>query len=751
MVNRFLYTTLFAVALLAAPIFSVSAQTKYLGGDISMLPKYEEAGSHYYDTDGTTQISNVLTYLQGKGCNSMRVRLFVDPSKASETHKGEGVCQDLAYVKVLGKRIKDAGMSFLLDIHYSDTWTDPGQHSTPSAWQSLSASELATKVYDYTKETLQTLVDDGATPDFIQVGNELNLGMLWNTGKTAHYGTGTEMTNFISYIKKACEACREVCPSAKIVFHTAMSKDKNSSSKDNQYAKGWPSKLAENNVDYDILGLSYYPYYHGPLDNLEDLLSYYELNFPSKKIQLVETGYPHVYYPTGDGIYDYTATYPGTDEGQKNFTDALIEKLLTHPNVNGLYWWFPEANEPDYVDDAHKVTTTWYNMGLWDNSTHKAMTAVNSLSAFLGDTKCWTAAGTDESYFEFDVLDDGKARIRYYTPGTTTGVNIPETVTDKNSNASYTVSTIGAGWGIATSDVTWMTLPASVTTISDYAFKDGNSGLEITFNNVPTSVGSGVFDNVTSPVLGITYWSLMDLKNAFSAYSPSFKTWGVVLNEGWNNTNNIVTAKVTSDITVTRTLRTGYWNTLTLPFAMNWDQMNTAFGEGKWKVFKFNGVSGDDLDFTEVWAMDANTPYMLRLSSDADITSFTLPWPDTDMSSDQTSLTQTINGYSFVGTLNGYGDKVVPEGGLFINADKVYRSKGKSKLKGLSGYFTVPSSAQTRNFGISVDGRTTGIRAIATDEVTGEGKRIYRLNGQQLNDIPAKGLYIQNGKKFMVK
>lgn len=748
MVNRFLYTTLFAVALLVAPIFSVSAQTKYLGGDISMLPKYEAAGSHYYDTDGTTQISNVLTYLKDKGCNSMRVRLFVDPSQASEKHKGEGVCQDLDYVKVLGKRIKDAGLSFLLDIHYSDTWTDPGQHSTPSAWSGLSASELATKVYDYTKETLQTLVSYGATPDFIQVGNELNLGMLWDSGYTAYNGTDTKMTNFISFLKKGIQACREECPKAKIIFHVAMNYNKYDADYHNDQAKGWPGVLQTNEVDYDIIGLSYYPYYHGPLENLESLLSYLEQYYTSKKIQLVETGYPHAWYPE-DNQYDYTSTYPATDEGQKNFTDALIEKLLRHPNVNGLYWWFPEANEYWKNTNTQDVTTSWYNMGLWDNSNGKAMTAVNSLSAFLGDTKCWTAAGDGGSYYEFDVLDDGKARIRYYTAGTTTGVIIPETVTDNNSGASYTVSTIGAGWGITASDITWLTLPASVTTISDYAFKDGYDELDISFNIVPTAVGSGVFDNVTSPVLGITYWSLMNLKNAFSAYSPRFKTWGVELNAEWDNTNNIVTAIITNDITVTRTLRTGYWNTLTLPFAMNWVQMNTAFGEGKWKLVKFNGVSGDNLDFTEVWAMDANTPYMLRLSSDADITSFTLSWAD--MSSDYTSLTQTIDSYSFVGTLNGYGDKVVPDGGLFINADKVYRSKGKSKLKGLSGYFTVPLSAQARSFGILIDGQPTGIRAIATDEVSGEGKRIYRLNGQQLNDIPAKGLYIQNGKKYMVK
>ena len=103
----------------------------------------------------------------------MRVRLFVDPSKASEEDKKEGVVQDLEYVKALGKRIKDAGFKLMLDFHYSDTWTDPGQHSTPSAWSTLDAEGIADKVYEYTKDCLQQLNTSGATPDFIQGATRL--------------------------------------------------------------------------------------------------------------------------------------------------------------------------------------------------------------------------------------------------------------------------------------------------------------------------------------------------------------------------------------------------------------------------------------------------------------------------------------------------------------------------------------------------------------------------------------------------
>ena len=117
----------------------VSAQ-KYVGGDISMLPKFQEQGAIYNNQDG--QAVQPLAFFKEQGWNAMRVRLFVDPSKASAEDRKEGAIQDLAYVKSLGKQIKDAGFQFMLDFHYSDTWTDPGQHATPAAWKSLTAEQL---------------------------------------------------------------------------------------------------------------------------------------------------------------------------------------------------------------------------------------------------------------------------------------------------------------------------------------------------------------------------------------------------------------------------------------------------------------------------------------------------------------------------------------------------------------------------------------------------------------------------------
>ena len=164
--------------------FDAPATMKFRGGDVSLLSRYEENGANYMDVNGT-KITNMLAYLKQQGWNALRVRLFVDPSQASTADKGQGVCQNLDYVIALGKRIKRAGFQFLLDFHYSDSWADPAKQFTPAAWSSLSANELYTKIYDYTKDALQQLVAADATPDFIQTGNEISYGMLWGTSTAA--------------------------------------------------------------------------------------------------------------------------------------------------------------------------------------------------------------------------------------------------------------------------------------------------------------------------------------------------------------------------------------------------------------------------------------------------------------------------------------------------------------------------------------------------------------------------------------
>ena len=396
-----MYTRKLTLVLAALLLTAVSATAvkykRYAGGDISMLTKYEQAGKTYR-TDGGSTIPDVLTYLHDtQGLNTMRVRLFVDPTQAPAADQGDGVCQDLGYVCQLGKRIKEAGMCLLLDIHYSDTWTDPGQHSIPARWTDT-AEALTDSCYSYTREVLTAMKQCGAEPDFIQVGNELNSGMLWDTAKAYANSTGDAFDCFISCLKAASRACREVCPEAKVVFHVAM--DYNETEQWASWAaKTWPAVLASNSVDYDIIGLSYHPYEHGPLSYLDALLTQLETNYPDKTIQLVETGYYFRNYPAS-ARYDYTATYPATEAGQAAFAADLIATLAAHEKVNALYWWYLESNE--YGTTASVRKSGWYNAGLWNHTTGQPTAALPLLQTYL-------PADNDETSYSAPTLTSGKA------------------------------------------------------------------------------------------------------------------------------------------------------------------------------------------------------------------------------------------------------------------------------------------------------------------------------------------------------
>ena len=361
------------------------ADNHFVGGDISVLLKYEEQNATYLDRDGKG-ISDILSFLKEQGWNTMRVRLFADPSKDTD----KNVCQNLEYVKKLGKRIKEAGLYFMLDFHYSDTWADPGQQIAPASWAIYSWYPEDT-FYKYTKKCLEALVAAGATPDFIQTGNEITFGMHWGylnpegkyvdlgqfSGKVEANSTWTDYTdknwdNLANYLKYAGKACREVCPEAKIILHTEQCA--NNPTLDVAFFK----RIQQYEIDYDIIGTSYYPYFKGPLSKFDEGLTQLETNFPDKEIQLVETGYPSK-WAVGGTTYDYTDTYPYSHEGQRKFTEDLIATLNKHPQVNGLSWWYAEANAKGCTGDLKEG---WYNASLFDNETGRALPALYELKDY---------------------------------------------------------------------------------------------------------------------------------------------------------------------------------------------------------------------------------------------------------------------------------------------------------------------------------------------------------------------------------
>ena len=363
------------------------AQQHYVGGDISLLPSYESAGAWYMDANNE-RITDMLGYLKAQGLNSLRVRLFVDPSKATADEKGQGVRQDLEYVKTLGQRIKAAGFSLLLDFHYSDTWADPKQQITPESWQGLTDDQLKTKIYDYTKDCLQQMVAAGATPDFIQTGNEISYGMLWGARdasssqlKKAYPDDAPSWNRLLGLLGQAAAACREVCPQAKLILHSEFVRNISLLQK---FYKGL------NSADYDIVGLSYYPYYHGGLSQLELALNWLANNI-DKDVMIVETGYYYAWQPT-DISYDLSSTWPVTPAGQQQFTKDLIAKLKAYNRVTGLYWWFMEACENGLDWNTKRVTDKWYNASLFNDTDNsiwgygQVMPAMQELKAFAEGT-----------------------------------------------------------------------------------------------------------------------------------------------------------------------------------------------------------------------------------------------------------------------------------------------------------------------------------------------------------------------------
>ena len=357
-----------AIAALALPV----AAQYYAGGDISMLTKYEQAGVVYRDKAGNAV--QPLTFFKEQGLNAMRVRLFVDPSTSGD----KAVCQDLDFVKALGKRIKDAGMKLMLDFHYSDTWADPAKQWTPDAWKSLNDEQLQAKIYEYTKDCLQQMTAAGATPAFIQTGNEISYGMLWGTEAAAKgndvnrcytNSPAANWTRFTKLLKQAGKACREVCPAARIIIHSERVPQAS-------VLTYFLDRIKDAAVDYDIIGFSYYPAYHGNLSTLDNTLKAVERKAYGKDLMVVETGYSYA-WKMDETTFDYTATYPYTEEGQRRFTADLVAMLKEHDSVKGLFWWWPEDN------GNKNVTNRWWNAALYNHDTGKPYAAFYELKTFL--------------------------------------------------------------------------------------------------------------------------------------------------------------------------------------------------------------------------------------------------------------------------------------------------------------------------------------------------------------------------------
>ena len=380
--------------LCALMCLTAHAQTRYVGGDISMLPQYEQYSSGYKNVNGQ-KINNLITWLvEDCGWNTFRVRIFVHPNQKEPNYQTTdyAVCQDLAYVTALGQRIKAAGAYFMLDFHYSDSWVDAGHIQAPAAWKGASDAMMADSISAYTHMVLQTLKAANATPDLVQVGNEIMYGLC---GIQVHpYNkAGDNWTGYLGLLHAGCNAVREECPNAQIIIHT----DRPSNTGYNSY---YYNKLVQDNVDFDIIGLSYYPFWHGYLNseqvadktdknNLVNALKNLKTLFPDKRVHIVECAYNFQYWPTQGVNYDTQDAWPCSVQGQYNFVRDMVDNLLPLTNVDGISYWYPEdLGNGDYVNwntKAGLVEETWSNRGFWNEQSTTSGHTINKTGNVSGD------------------------------------------------------------------------------------------------------------------------------------------------------------------------------------------------------------------------------------------------------------------------------------------------------------------------------------------------------------------------------
>lgn len=311
-------SVLLLAAALAAGLHRPTGAAEYaIGADLSFLKQAEDRGTVFKDGG---QAKPGLQIFKDHGYNWVRLRLFHTPTQLPN---------NLEYTIASAQAAKKLGFKFLLNFHYSDTWADPAKQFTPKAWQGKSHAELVAAVHDYTRDTLITFRDAGAFPDMVQPGNEISPGMLWPDGKLPE-----NWPNFAELLKAAIrgiEAARGTNARPRVMIHI----DKGGNLKATRW---FFDKLNTFGVDYDVIGQSYYPWWHGSLLDLRENLQFMAAAY-QKHIMLVEVAYcwRPTEYRTRPG------PFPETPEGQKEFLDEVNRLVLSTPNQRGLgvFWWEP--------------------------------------------------------------------------------------------------------------------------------------------------------------------------------------------------------------------------------------------------------------------------------------------------------------------------------------------------------------------------------------------------------------------------
>lgn len=310
------------------------------GADISTLLEAEQHGAKFYNQNGQQQ--DAIAILKANGVNYVRLRLWVDPQDASGKTYGGG-SNNLENTIALAKRVKAQGLKLLLDFHYSDFWTDPGKQFKPKAWEKMDYPQLKTAIHDYTRDTIARFKKEGVLPDMVQIGNEINGGMLWPEGKSWGQGGG-EFDRLAGLLNAAISGLKENLTGGeqvKIMLHLAEGTK-------NDTFRWWFDEIAKRDVPFDIIGLSMYTYWNGPISalkaNMDDISKRY-----NKDVIVVEAAYGYTLDNCDNAENSFQAKeekdggYPGTVQGQYDYIHDLMQSVIDVPDHRGkgIFYWEP--------------------------------------------------------------------------------------------------------------------------------------------------------------------------------------------------------------------------------------------------------------------------------------------------------------------------------------------------------------------------------------------------------------------------
>lgn len=338
----------------------------YKGMDISFLQEYMEKGMKTYDLDGT-QI-DPLKLAKKHGVNAMRLRIWHTPENVPESG---GYCS-LERTIAMAKKIKQEGFDFLLDFHYSDWWADPGQQRKPKAWENLHGTELEEAVYTYTNKVLCALKEAGAMPDMVQIGNEIRSGLLFPDGELPDYASMVRLVN------AGIRAAREIGGKELLIMIHLDQGGRYF------YLKDWFDHAFEAGLsDFDVIGLSYYPFWHGTFNDLKETTKKLIQDF-KKPIILAETA--HAWRKSKNGFIDEAqekiAGFAASPLGQRMVLDMDNTIMASLPDKmgRGIYYWeplcIPRGDEGGWAE----------NMGILDER-GQAMEAIHSFEFVRSDAK----------------------------------------------------------------------------------------------------------------------------------------------------------------------------------------------------------------------------------------------------------------------------------------------------------------------------------------------------------------------------